>query len=90
VESLAKIRLNGRTVNALWCYPYRVDVSDFLVNGENRLEIGIVNQWWNQLVGDEQPGAVRKTNVSARLFWKANDGLVPAGLLGPVVLETIN
>ncbi len=90
VESLAKIRLNGRTVNTLWCYPYRVDVSDFLVNGENRLEIGIVNQWWNQLVGDEQPGAIRKTNVSARLFWKANDGLVPAGLLGPVVLETIN
>jgi hypothetical protein len=90
VESLAKIRLNGRTVNTLWCYPYRVDVSDFLVNGENRLEIGILNQWWNQLVGDEQPGAIRKTNVSARLFWKANDGLVPAGLLGPVVLETIN
>lgn len=89
VESLAKIRLNGRMVNTLWCYPYRVNVSDFLVNGENKLEVEIVNQWWNQLVGDEQPGALRKTQVSARLFWKADDKLVPSGLLGPVVLETI-
>jgi hypothetical protein len=89
VESLAKIRLNGREVNTLWCYPYRVKVSDFLVEGANKLEISLVNQWWNQLVGDEQPGAVRKTNVSARLFWKAGDRLVPSGLLGPVVLETI-
>lgn len=89
VESLAKIRLNGKEINTLWCYPYRVNVSDFLVKGENKLEIEIVNQWWNQLIGDEQPGAVRKANVSARLFWKTDDELVPAGLLGPVFLETI-
>jgi len=89
VESLAKIRLNGKVVNTLWCYPYRVDVSDYLVKGENKLEIDIINQWWNQLIGDEQPGAVRKTNVSARLFWKADDVLVPSGLIGPVVVETI-
>ncbi len=89
VESLANIRLNGKAINTLWCYPYRVKVSDYLVKGENKLEIDIVNQWWNQLIGDEQPGAVRKTNVSARLFWKADDKLVPSGLMGPVVLETI-
>jgi hypothetical protein len=89
VESLAKVRLNGKNVNTLWCYPYRLNVSDFLKPGENKLEIEIVNQWWNQLVGDEQPGAIRKSNVSARLFWKATDKLMPAGLLGPVVLETI-
>jgi hypothetical protein len=66
-----------------------VNVSNFLKPGDNRLEIEIVNQWWNQLVGDEQLGAIRKSNVSARLFWKATDKLMPAGLLGPVVLETI-
>jgi hypothetical protein len=89
VESLAKIRLNGKDVNTLWCYPYRANISDYLVNGENKLEIDLVNQWWNQLIGDEQPGAVRRTTVSARLFWKAGDKLVPSGLLGPVVLETL-
>jgi len=89
VESLAKIRLNGKEINTLWCYPYRVNVSNELVKGENKLEIDIVNQWWNQLIGDAQPGAVRKTNVSARFFWKADDTLVPSGLMGPVVLETI-
>ena len=89
VESLAKIRLNGKEVNTLWCYPYRTEISDYLVNGLNKLEVDIVNQWWNQLIGDEQPGAIRKTYVSARLFWKADDELVPSGLLGPVVLENI-
>lgn len=90
VESLAKIRLNGKEINTLWCYPYRVEVSDFLIKGRNKLEIDIVNQWWNQLIGDEQPGVVRKTNVSARLFWKADDPLLPTGLLGPVVIEASN
>ncbi len=90
VESLAKIRLNSKEINILWCYPYRVEVSDFLVKGRNKLEIDIVNQWWNQLIGDEQPGAVRKTNVSVRLFWKADDPLLPTGLLGPVVIEASN
>ena len=89
VESLAKIRLNGKEVTTLWCHPYRANVSDYLVKGENKLEIEMVNQWWNQLIGDEQPGATRTTTVSARLFWKASDPLVPSGLLGPVVLETM-
>jgi hypothetical protein len=89
VESLAKIRLNGKEISTLWCYPYRVNVSDFLVNGENKLEVELINQWWNRLVGDEQPGAVRTTSVSARLFWKANADLIPSGLLGPVILETV-
>ena len=89
VESLAKIRLNGKEVTTLWCYPYRANVSEYLVSGENKLEIEIVNQWWNQLIGDEQPGAIRKTRVAARLFWKATDPLVPSGLIGPVVLESV-
>jgi len=89
VESLAKVRLNGREIGTLWCYPYRVRISDYLVRGTNKLEIDLINQWWNRLIGDEQPGVVRSTSVSARLFWKAGDKLVPSGLLGPVVLETI-
>jgi len=89
VESLAKIRLNDKEVSTLWCYPYRVNVSGLLVEGENKLEIEIINQWWNQLIGDEQPGAIRSTNVSARLFWKANYELVPSGLLGSVTIETV-
>ena len=89
VESLAKVRLNGKEINTLWCYPYRLNVSAYLVNGTNKLEVELVNQWWNRLIGDEQPGAIRQTSVSARLFWKADDKLIPSGLLGPVVLETI-
>ena len=60
-----------------------------LMVGKNRLDIEIVNQRWNQLIGDEQPGAVRMSKVLAQLFREANDMLVPAGLLEPVVLENI-
>ncbi len=87
VESLAAVRLNGKDAGTAWCYPYRIRISDSLVWGENQLEIDLFNPWWNRLVGDEQPGAVRQTAVSARLFWKAGDPLLPAGLLGPVRLE---
>lgn len=89
VDSLAKIRLNGRPMATLWCYPYRADVSKFLKRGGNELEVEMVNQWWNRLIGDEQPGVVPYTTVSARQFWKAGDPLVPSGLSGPVTLERI-
>lgn len=89
VESLARTRLNGKEVATLWCYPYRANVWDCLAKGGNKLEIEMVNPWWNSLIGDEQPGAIRNTTVSACLFWKAGDPLAPSGLIGPVVLETI-
>jgi len=54
VEVMAEVRLNGRDLGILWKPPFRVEITDALKQGENTLEIKVVNLWVNRLIGDEQ------------------------------------
>jgi hypothetical protein len=53
VEVMARVALNGKDLGLLWKPPYRLDVTDALVPGENRLEVAVTNLWPNRLIGDE-------------------------------------
>ncbi len=54
VEVMADVTVNGRNLGVLWKQPYRVDVTEALVPGENTLEINVANLWVNRLIGDER------------------------------------
>jgi hypothetical protein len=54
VEVIAQPSLNGKDLGILWKRPYRVDVTDTLKAGTNKLTIRITNLWVNRLIGDEQ------------------------------------
>lgn len=54
VQVLAAVKLNGKDLGTLWKAPYRVDVSDAVKPGTNILEVRVVNQWPNRMIGDEQ------------------------------------
>lgn len=45
--------LNGKELGILWKRPYRVDITDAVKEGINKLEIQVTNQWPNRLIGDE-------------------------------------
>jgi hypothetical protein len=51
---LAAITCNGRALGVLWTAPWRIDLSDVIKPGENKLQIKITNVWANRLIGDEQ------------------------------------
>ena len=83
VEMVAAVRVNGKAAGTLWTWPYRVDVTDLVKNGENTLEIDVTGTWYNRLAYDESlPVAQRKT--WSRHVPKAGAARVPYGLLGPV------
>jgi hypothetical protein len=95
VGDLAEVRVNGTLAGTAWKPPYRVDVTDQLRPGSNRLEIKVANTWQNRFVGDQQPGATAETwtnaagnNPFSRLGGKltAETPLTPSGLLEPVRL----
>jgi hypothetical protein len=52
VEVIAGVKLNGKECGIAWTPPYRVDISDALLLGENQLEIRVANTWLNRLMGD--------------------------------------
>ena len=52
VCDLAEIFVNGRSAGILWKKPYVLDITQFVKEGINRIEIDVVNQWVNRLVGD--------------------------------------
>lgn len=86
VKVIAKVRLNGKEVGTCWCPPYVLDVSEYLAEGENKLEIQVTSTWFNRLVYDaDLPEKERKTwTISGP---KADLPLKEYGLFGPVVIN---
>ena len=86
VHAIARVRVNGLDAGTAWKQPYRLDVTRFMKQGPNKLEIDVVNTWLNRLIGDEQPGVTNRSTFTISRHWKAQDALLPAGLLGPVIV----
>jgi hypothetical protein len=86
VDMIAVVKVNGKRVRTLWFAPYRVDISDYIRQGENTLTVEVTSTWYNRLVYDAgQAEAERKT-------WMihgpaANVDYKPTGLLGDVCIR---
>ena len=89
VKNLAEIIVNGKKMGVVWKKPFRADISNALIAGENYLEIKVTNLWINRLIGDRQPDVADKITFTAQPFYKADSPLLPSGLLGPVKLALL-
>jgi len=54
VNDMARVKLNGKDLGVVWCAPWRIDISGAIVEGQNIIEIEVVNRWINRLLGDSQ------------------------------------
>jgi hypothetical protein len=54
VAVMAEAKLNGKDLGILWKSPFRVEVTDAIQAGENKLEVKVVNLLVNRQIGDEQ------------------------------------
>ncbi len=86
VKNIAQVSVNGRPFGIFWKPPFRVDVTSAFKPGANALEIKVTNLWVNRLIGDQQPGVVKKYTYTARQFYNADSPLLPSGLIGPVLI----
>nr|WP_298991123.1 glycosyl hydrolase [uncultured Polaribacter sp.] len=90
VSVMAKVKLNDKYLGGVWMSPYRLNISEAIQVGENKLEIEVVNLWRNQLIRDKS----RKEDE--KYTWLVTDDITPksklqpSGLLGPVCIESTN
>ncbi len=86
VMVMARVYVNDQYAGGAWTPPYRVNVTDLLQQGDNKIRVEVVNNWQNRLIGDSKlPESERRTWTSINHF-NANSQLQESGLLGPVRL----
>ena len=85
--NIAEVSINGKPAGVWWQPPFTGDITDYLENGVNQLEIKVVNLWPNRLIGDNfLPEDKRYTKTNVIKFGK-DYPLRPSGLAGPVVIR---
>ena len=81
--------VNGRNMGIAWKKPFRLDITEALKAGDNKIQIKVTNLWVNRLIGDSQPDVKTKTTFTTMPFYQANSKLLPSGLLGPVQIVSL-
>ncbi|MDA3924031.1 MAG: glycosyl hydrolase [Kiritimatiellae bacterium] len=84
---IAQVTLNGKDLGVLWLAPFRVEISEVVKVGENKLQIMVVNSWQNRVMGDDallDSERFTQTNIRVTKSGKFKWTLEKSGLLGPV------
>ncbi len=82
VRDVAEVTVNGRQAATLLLRPYRVEITDFVRPGENRLEVAVTNTLFNSM-------ALRQPRTFRPGATENPSGLMSAGLIGPVQIEIL-
>lgn len=86
VDMIAVVKLNGERVGTLWYPPYKVDIADYVKQGDNTLEVEVTSTWFNRLAYDaSQPESERKTWTIGGPH--AGSELRASGLMGNVYIR---
>jgi hypothetical protein len=73
----------------VWTAPYRIDATGLVKQGDNTLEIEVVNTWVNRLIGDRRLPEKDRHTWAHNNPWNADSPLQPSGLEVPVNLSAL-
>ena len=95
VKYLAEVFVNDQPLGVLWKPPFRIDITDAVKPGANKVQIKVTNCWKNRILGDWKLPADQRVTWTLYPFYHDDKEapLMPSGLLGPVRLlsaETIS
>lgn len=89
LNGMAKVKLNGMELGGIWTAPWRLDITSALKRGENKIEIAVVNNWMNKLIGESRLSAEERTISLNYNPYQPHSPLQASGLTGPVKIEVI-
>lgn len=81
----AEVSVNGKQAGKRIFAPYELDITSFVKEGENQIVIKVTPTQRNYSIGEALKG-----NPKYAQFKNLENTLMPAGLLGPVMLKVVN
>ncbi|WP_293901437.1 glycosyl hydrolase [Sphingobacterium sp. UBA5670] len=85
IESMAEIFVNEQSAGVVWTKPYQIDVTDFIRQGDNKVQVKVYNTWGNRFLYEKENTTVEK-KIQTTASDKFLKGLLPSGLQGKVDL----
>ncbi|WP_051697524.1 glycosyl hydrolase [Prevotella sp. 10(H)] len=84
----ASVSINGKKLDReVWCKPYRIDVTPYLRQGKNQVEVNVSTSWRNKIIEqNKKPAEEREISY---MFYSGSDELSPSGIWGAVNLKII-
>jgi hypothetical protein len=90
VANIASVTINGKPCGVAWTPPYRLDITNALKTGYNKVHVEVSNTWANRLIGDHALPENKRITWTTAPYRLEGKPLLPAGLLGPVRIITID
>lgn len=77
---IAQVLVNGEDAGIVWCSPWQLDITKYLKDGENNIEIRVANSLMNRMIYDSQLPEKERVTFSYPMIAKPSDKLEPSGL----------
>ena len=90
VGVMASVKVNGIDIGTTWIAPFRLNANQAIQDGENILEVEVVNVWRNRITGDKKLSEQKRTTWLLIDQITPDEELIPSGLLGPVTIQVVN
>ncbi len=86
VKHIAEVAVNDQPLGILWKPPYRIDITDAVKPGANKVRVEVTNVWKNRLIKDAQLPKDKRVAWCFYPFYQNEPDapLMESGLLGPV------
>jgi hypothetical protein len=83
---VSHILVNGSEAGVIWCSPWQLDITPYLKDGENNLEISVANSLMNRMIYDSQLSEKERVTFSYPIIATSSDKLEPSGLINVKLL----
>lgn len=77
---VAHVFINSQDAGIVWCSPWNVDITKYLVDGENDIEIHVANSLMNRMIYDASLKENERITYAYPMIASPDDKLEPSGL----------
>ena len=86
VMDIAKVTVNGKEVGTLWTQPYQLDITPYVKEGKNIIQIETANCLVNRIVGDDKLPTEQRVTFCLTPIYKGSTRLFPSGITGVKII----